>query len=60
MNVPIAEVLISAGVQVPTIPLLEIAGNAVGVEFRQNGPIALNVGTPTDFTSMVIDMLEAH
>ena len=42
--VPAVEVLIIAGFHVPVMPLVEVNGNAGGIEFRQNGPIALKVG----------------
>jgi hypothetical protein len=40
--VPNAEVLIVAGVQVPVMPLLDIAGNTGAIEFTQSGPMAVN------------------
>jgi hypothetical protein len=42
--VPTAEVLITAGLHVPLIPLLETAGNAGAIAFWHNGPICVNVG----------------
>ena len=36
--VPAAAVLIEAGLQVPAIPLFEVAGNAAGVAPMQYGP----------------------
>jgi acetyl-CoA carboxylase carboxyltransferase component len=50
--VPVAEVLINAGVQVPVMPLLDIAGNTGAVEFKQSGPMAVKTGVIC--TSMVI------
>jgi len=38
------EVLITAGVQVPVMPLLDIAGNTGAAEFTQSEPIAVNTG----------------
>ena len=42
--VPTAVVLITAGFQVPVMPLFDIVGNAGAVSFWHNGPTALNVG----------------
>ena len=42
--VPIADVLMVAGLQVPVIPLLDVVGNADAVLFWQNGPSCVNVG----------------
>jgi hypothetical protein len=42
--VPITDVFIPAGFQVPVIPLLDVVGNAGAVTFWHRGPIALNVG----------------
>ena len=44
MNVPVTAVLITAGLQVPVIPLFETFGNAGGAEFWQSGPTCVNVG----------------
>ena len=41
---PVADVLISAGVQVPVMPLLDAAGNTGATEFTQSGPMAVNTG----------------
>src|SRR3954447_10728872 len=41
--VPTVFVLMVAGFHVPMIPLVDVNGNAVGMEFRQNGPMASNV-----------------
>jgi len=50
--VPVADVLITAGVQVPVMPLLDIAGNTGAIEFTQSGPIVVKTGVIC--TSMVI------
>ena len=42
--VPIAEVLIVAGFQVPLIPLVETDGNCGAVEFWHKGAIGVNTG----------------
>jgi len=42
--VPVAAVLITAGVQVPLMPLLDVAGNTGAAEFIQSEPIAVNTG----------------
>lgn len=56
--VPNADVLIVAGLQVPAIPLVEVAGNAGGVEFWHNGPMDSNVGATCEvtITLMVADV----
>ena len=42
-----------AGLQVPVIPLLEVAGNAGAVLFRQSGPMASKTGVTE--VAMVMD-----
>ena len=42
--VPIADVLITAGFQVPVIPLLEVVGKAGAALFWHKGPTCVNVG----------------
>jgi hypothetical protein len=42
--VPAVAVLIVAGLHVPVMPLIDVAGNDGAVEFWQSGPIAVNVG----------------
>ena len=55
---PIAEVLITAGVQVPVIPLADVNGSAGATEFRQSEPNGLKVGVTfgVTVTSMVVDI----
>ena len=43
--VPVADVLIVAGLHVPVIPLLDVVGNVGAVLFWQSGPICVNAGT---------------
>ena len=43
--VPTVAVLIVAGLQVPAIPFVDVAGRVGAVLFRHSGPIAVNVGT---------------
>ena len=50
--VPSAEVLITAGDQVPVIALLDVSGKAGAVLFKQSGPIGSNTGVTED--AMVI------
>ena len=45
--------LMTAGFQVPVIPLLEVVGNVGGVVPAQNGGMALNVGVYTGFDKMI-------
>ena len=54
MVVPSVEVLMVAGNQVPVIPLLEVAGNAGAVLFRQRGPMASKTGVTE--AAMVMDI----
>jgi len=42
--VPITDVLMIAGLQVPLMPLLDIVGNTGAGAFRQSEPNGLNVG----------------
>lgn len=58
--VPAVAVLIVAGLQVPVIPLVELAGNAGAVLFWQSGPIAVNAGTVAAFTTIFIVTGAAH
>ena len=51
--VPTAVVLITAGFQVPLIPLLEVVGNAGGVEPAQKAATFVNVGVNTGFDKMI-------
>ena len=60
MVVPLADVLIVAGLHVPVIPLLEVVGKAGGVLFWHNGPIGVNVGVSCAFTVILIDAGVAH
>ena len=41
---PAVVVLIVAGDHVPVIPLVDVAGKAGAVLFRQSGPIAVKIG----------------
>jgi len=42
--VPVTDVLMVAGVQVPVMPLFDIAGNAGAAAFTHSGPMAVNTG----------------
>lgn len=42
--VPAVAVLMVAGLHVPVMPLVDVAGNDGAVEFWHSGPIAANVG----------------
>ena len=52
--VPAVLVLITAGDQVPAIPLLEVSGNAGAVLFRQISPITSKVGVVAGVTLIVM------
>jgi len=53
-DVPMKDVLIDDGFQIPTTPSLESVGNIGGVELTQRGPIALNVGDIPGLTFMTM------
>lgn len=42
--IPVVAVLITAGLQVPLMPLLDVTGNAGAAAFTQSGPMAVKVG----------------
>jgi hypothetical protein len=50
--VPVADVLMAAGLHIPVMPLLDVAGNAGAAAFTQRGPMAVNTGVIC--TSIVI------
>ena len=50
----------SAGAQVPVIPLLEVVGNGFNVPPEQMGATAVNVGVMFGFTVMVRVVVVAH
>ena len=41
---PVTDVLMAAGLQVPVMPLLDVAGNTGAVAFTQSGPMIVNTG----------------
>ena len=53
-------VLLSAGAQVPVIPLLDVVGNGFNVPPEQIGATALNVGVMFGLTVMVNVVVVAH
>jgi len=56
----VVAVLLSAGAQVPVIPLLEVVGNGFKVPPEQMGATAVNVGVMFGFTVMVRVVVVAH
>ena len=52
--------MITAGDQVPAIPLLDVAGNSGAVEFRQISPITSKVGVVAGVTLIFIVIGTAH
>ncbi len=52
--VPNADVLIVAGLHVPAMPFVDVAGNEGGVEFWHKGPIGSNVGATWEVTITLI------
>jgi hypothetical protein len=57
---PSAEVLMVAGLQLPVMPLLEVAGNAGATLFRHNGPMVLKTGVTELSMVTSMDALLAH
>jgi hypothetical protein len=53
-------VLITTGLHVPVIPLVEVPGSAGGVEFWQRGPIWVKIGVISVVTSISIVTSAAH
>ena len=60
VDVPAAEVLIVAGLQVPVTPFVDVVGNAGAVLFWHKGPICVNVGAATELTTMFIVTAVPH
>lgn len=58
--VPDIELLMTAGDQVPLIPLLEVDGNTGAVAPSQNGGIGLNTGVILGFTLTFKVVCTAH
>ena len=52
--------LITAGLQVPEMPLKDVPGNNGAVVPKQKSAIALNVGVTIGFTVIVKVVVEAH
>ena len=57
---PVVAVLIVAGLQVPVILLVEVAGNTGGVEFWLSGPICVKVGVICVVISISIVVFPPH
>ena len=56
----VVAILLNAGDQVPTIPLLEVVGKAANVAPKQIGDTWAKVGVVFGFTTIVIVATEAH
>ena len=56
----VVAVLLSAGAQVPVIPLLDVVGNGFNVAPEQMGATALNVGVIFGLTVIVNVVVVAH
>ena len=56
----VVAVLLSAGAQVPVMPLLEVVGNGFNVAPEQMGATAVNVGVMFGFTVTVSVVEVAH
>lgn len=52
MVVPVADVLIVAGLHVPVMLLLDVVGSAGAVAFWHNGPICVNTGVICELISI--------
>ena len=59
---PVADVLITAGLHVPVTPLLDVVGKAGAALFWHSGPICVNVGVIFDVitTSIVFVVPQCH
>ncbi len=57
---PLAVVLIVAGLHVPVILLLDVAGNAGAVDPWHSGPICVNVGVICVVITISIVAVAAH
>ena len=57
---PAMLVLITAGDQVPEIPLLEVSGNVGAVVFKQIAPIASKIGVTVGLTVTSSVCVVAH
>ena len=53
-------VLIVAGLHVPVIPLLDVAGNTGAVLFWHSGPICVNVGVTCELITMFMAVITPH
>ena len=60
MVVPIVDVLIVEGFQVPVILLFDVTGSAGAIEFLQNGPIWVKVGVISGVMVISIVVVIAH
>ena len=58
--VPCVAVDIAAGLHVPVIPFVEVAGRLPGLAPTQKGPKAEKVGVTLEFTTTLIVVLGAH
>ena len=58
--VPMVAVLMVAGLHVPVMPLVDVAGNAGAVLFWHSGPICVNVGVICVAITMLMGTLVAH
>jgi hypothetical protein len=58
--VPMADVLMTAGLHVPVMPLVDVAGNAGAVLFWHSGPICVNVGVICVAITISIVAVMAH
>ena len=56
----VVAVLLSAGVQVPVMPSLDVVGNAASVAPEQIGATAVNVGRMFGLTTIVSVVVVAH
>ena len=58
--VPITEVFMTAGFQVPVIPLFDVVGKVGAVAFWHSGPICVNVGVICVLTVTLKVVVVAH
>ena len=58
--VPVAVVIIVAGLHVPVMLFNDVVRNAGAVEFWHSGPMGANVGTTCGVITISIDIVVAH
>lgn len=60
VEVPVTVVLMVAGLQVPVMPLFDVAGNTGATAFTQSGPMIVNTGEICASIVILIVAVPAH